>query len=118
MLLVEDDKLLLETTERFLSAQGLTVATCDSPFGVGAAIAERKPRVVVLDLMMPALSGEAIADRAKELGIEGERLLIYSALDEQRVRAVAAKVPGARYLVKGGGYFELLEVLRDMLRKD
>ena len=115
MLLVEDDRLLLETTHRFLSAHGLSVATCDSPFGIGAAIAERKPRLVVLDLMMPALGGEAIVDRASELGLVGDRLLIYSALDEQRVRSVAEKLPGARYLIKGAGFFELLEVVREML---
>lgn len=115
MLLVEDDELLRGTTERFLSAHGLKVATCASPFGVGSAIAERKPRLVVLDLMMPALGGEAIVDRAGELGIEGERLLIYSALDERRVRSVAEKLPGSRYLIKGAGFFELLEVVREML---
>jgi len=43
VLLVEDARLLLETTHRFLSAHGLSVATCDSPFGIGAAIVERKP---------------------------------------------------------------------------
>ena len=115
MLLVEDDALLLETTERFLGAHGLSVATCPSPFGVGSALAEHQPRLVVLDLMMPALSGDRIVEHASELGLEGDRLLIYSALDEQRVRAVAAKLPGARYLVKGGGFFELLAMVRLML---
>ena len=115
VLLVEDDKLLLETTERFLSAHGLKVATCDSPFGIGTAVAERKPRVVVLDIMMPALGGEAIVERAAELGLEADRLLIYSALDEGRVRSVAAKLPGTRFLIKGNGFFELLEVVREML---
>jgi two-component system OmpR family response regulator len=115
VLLVEDDALLMETTERFLSAHGLTVATCDSPFGIGTAIAERKPRLVVLDLMMPALGGDAIVDRAEELGLEGDKLLIYSALDERRVRSVAEKLPGTRYLIKGAGFYELLATVRDLL---
>ncbi len=115
VLLVEDDAQLLENTQRFLSAHGLTVATCPSPFGVGAAIAEHAPRLVVLDLMMPALGGERIVERASELGLEGDKLLIYSALDEQRVRKVAAKLPGARYLIKGAGFFELLATVREIL---
>jgi len=115
VLLVEDDALLMETTERFLSAHGLSVATCPSPFGVGSAIAEFRPRLVVLDLMMPALGGDRIVEHASELGLEGDKLLIYSALDEARVRSVAAKLPGARYLIKGAGFFELLATIREVL---
>lgn len=115
VLLVEDDALLMETTERFLSAHGLSVATCASPFGVGSAIAEFRPRLVVLDLMMPALGGDRIVEHANELGLEGDKLLIYSALDEARVSSVAAKLPGARYLIKGAGFFELLAVIRKIL---
>lgn len=115
VLVVDDEQDILRMLRTTFEAHGLKVACCDGPFGVAAAIRKHTPTVVVLDLMMPALGGAAIATRLAPLGLEAGRIIFYSATDEDELRAVALSVEGSSYVHKARGIAALEEAIRSVM---
>src|SRR5271170_8034678 len=60
ILLVDDNAAILESTARYLRNRNLEVICSESPFGVPSLMSKHSPAVIVLDVMIPALSGQAI----------------------------------------------------------
>ena len=110
VLIVDDDEDILRMAARYLSSRGLVVLTSDTPFGVSTLISRERPAVVVLDVMMPALSGEALAGLIGTLAHDSA-VVFYSALDEHRLKELAAGVEGATYVSKTAGLAALHEVV-------
>lgn len=65
ILLIEDSRLLRTTTERMLTRAGYEVVTAaDGEEGLRVAL-ERKPDLVILDMMLPKLSGPQVLQRLR-----------------------------------------------------
>jgi CheY-like chemotaxis protein len=60
-ILVDDDPIVLEITRDRLQRAGYFVITRDQALGTSTAISQEEPDVVLLDVSMPGLSGEALA---------------------------------------------------------
>jgi DNA-binding response OmpR family regulator len=65
ILVVDDDPKILELVRMYLEREGFAVATASDGIGALAAIRERSPRAVVLDLMLPGLDGLAVIRAAR-----------------------------------------------------
>jgi CheY-like chemotaxis protein len=104
VLLVDDNAEILETTSTFLRARGLHIVAVGSALGVTALVMRHRPHVVVLDVMMPALDGGALATliRGKK-DPRATAIIFYSAMEEEQLHQLAAKVPGATYVAKADG---------------
>ena len=57
ILVVEDDEDVAKITAIFLRARGYEVTLCDGGRAGLAAIAQRRPNCILLDIMMPEMSG-------------------------------------------------------------
>lgn len=102
ILVIDDDRTHLVTTQELLEEEGYEVLTQPSPFGATERIMVTKPDVVLLDVNMPALSGEALLPIIK--GREQTRatpVIFYSSNDESALRAAAARLGAAGYACKG-----------------
>ena len=67
LLIVDDDPDVLKRMERLLRFEGFPdVILCDDPRAVSAIVAEREISVMVLDLLMPLLSGQKILQETRE----------------------------------------------------
>ena len=65
ILLIEDSRLLRTTTERMLTRAGYAVlAAADGEEGLRVAL-ESKPDLVILDMMLPKLSGPQVLQRLR-----------------------------------------------------
>jgi len=65
ILVIEDSRLLRTTTERMLTRAGYAVITAaDGEEGLRVAM-ESKPGLVVLDMMLPKLSGQEVLQRLR-----------------------------------------------------
>ncbi|HOU94276.1 MAG TPA: response regulator, partial [Polyangiaceae bacterium] len=62
VLVVDDDPIVLETTRLRLARAGWDVETRDQALGTAQWIVERRPDVVLLDVGMPGVSGDVIAE--------------------------------------------------------
>lgn len=65
ILVIEDSRLLRTTTERMLTRAGYEViAAADGEEGLRVAL-ESKPDLVILDMMLPKLSGQEVLQRLR-----------------------------------------------------
>lgn len=62
VLVVDDDPIALEVARERLERAGYEVMTHDSGLGTSRLILDIRPEVVLLDIMMPGLSGSQLAD--------------------------------------------------------
>ena len=65
VLVVDDDGMYLELVQRSLRGFGMEVTTTDSSLGVSNLIRRLEPDVVLLDVNIPALSGDAVLGLAR-----------------------------------------------------
>lgn len=105
ILVIDDDERLLETTKGILEAEGFDVMTHCGSLGSTNLVKSAVPDMVMLDMNMPALSGETLAkvfrlnDKTKDIPV-----VFYSSNDEDTLRSAVA-VHGAKgYICKGNLY--------------
>jgi DNA-binding response OmpR family regulator len=91
VLIVDDDLAQLDLASRLLRSYGFDVATCDSPIGVSNAVRSLKPDVVLVDVNLPALSGDKVVETVRRLSQGTTRFVLYSACDEASLRDLARK---------------------------
>jgi CheY-like chemotaxis protein len=116
VLVVDDDPDNLKMVSRFLSSHGFAVVTTASPFGVNTLITEEQPSVVVLDVMMPALSGETVARFiANRLAAERVPIIFFSAVDDSILAEIVDRVPEARAVSKIAGLAALQKTIEAAL---
>jgi DNA-binding response OmpR family regulator len=101
ILLIDDDPDLLDRTSAYLTAKGFEVATAQNVFGVAALVGHRRPDIVVLDVRMPALGGEAVAKTLERFF--SMPIVFYSAIDEQEGEELGRRHPGASFVSKARG---------------
>ncbi len=100
VLVVDDDPIVLALLEERLSELGYEVTTRDRALGTSSWILKHKPWLVVLDLEMPALSGQELADFLRSKGLDTP-VIIHSGKSEEELRR-AVKSTGALGAIQKG----------------
>jgi CheY-like chemotaxis protein len=102
ILIVDDDRTHLLTTQELLEDDGYEVLTHVSGFGATERILVTRPDLVLLDVNMPALSGEALVPilRGRE-SIKATPVVLHSSNDESALRAAATRLGASGYVCKG-----------------
>jgi DNA-binding response OmpR family regulator len=116
VLLVDDDSGILNAGEQYFKKRGVEVLRSDTALGVTAIVREKHPDVVVLDVMMPLLSGSTLAGYLKQLtAMKSVPIIFFSAMDEEKLRALAreAEVP---YVSKADGFPGVYDAIQTALR--
>jgi len=102
ILLVDDDRAVLDMMSKLLTHRGHEVHICATPFGVSAQIVRDPPDVVVLDVMMPGLGGSALASLIAKLELErAPTVLLWSAMDDVALAEAAEEAGGLAWISKG-----------------
>lgn len=100
ILVVDDDNAQLELVERTLKADGIEVMTCSSPIGVTNQIVSFNPKIVLVDVNIPALSGDRLIGISRKWAPQGTLFVLYSASDESRLRGLAREVGADGWISK------------------
>jgi two-component system, OmpR family, response regulator len=100
VLIVDDDQLQLELMERSLRLEGMQVATSSSVFGVSNIMRSFVPDVMLIDVHIPALSGDQLLSLARRNAPEGTKFVLYSSCDEWRLRALARETNADGWISK------------------
>ena len=107
ILVIDDDAKHLITTREILEEEGYEVITHHYAFGATNSVREHQPGLVLLDVNMPALSGERLSkvilsnERTKDIPI-----VFYSSNDEDSLRKAVSEHGVKGYICKGD-IFEL-----------
>lgn len=102
VLIVDDDELHLYTTKELLQNDLIEVTTHKNWFGVTNVVRNLQPDLVLLDINMPALSGDKLAAIIKpHCEAMKTPIVFHSSNDEDSLRDLA-KTHGVRgYICKG-----------------
>ncbi|NIH81332.1 response regulator transcription factor [Amycolatopsis viridis] len=116
VLVVEDEQVFAETLRKGLTAEGFAVEVAHTgPDGLWLA-REQQFDVVVLDLMLPGLSGYEVLKRLRQ-SENWTPVLVLTAKDGEYDEADAFDLGADDYLTKPFSYVVLLARLRALLRR-
>jgi DNA-binding response OmpR family regulator len=116
VLVVDDEATVRQALERALRLEGFAVATASGGNDALAAVAERPPAVMVLDVTMPDLDGVSVLRRMRADGVDVP-VCILSARDEVEDRVAGLQAGADDYLVKPFAIAELAARLQALLRR-
>ncbi|MSU59417.1 MAG: response regulator transcription factor [Pedosphaera sp.] len=116
ILVVEDDPHILLGLEEILKSEGFEVATCNRGDAALDAFAKHRPTLVLLDVMLPGLSGYDICKqlRAKKIATP---ILMLTAKGQEIDKVVGLDLGADDYVTKPFGVRELLARIHALLRR-
>src|ERR1051325_6269502 len=116
ILVVEDDPHILLGLEEVLHSEGFTVASCNRGDLAVDAVAKQRPALIVLDVMLPGLSGYDVCRqiRAKKISTP---ILMLTAKGQEIDKVVGLDLGADDYVTKPFGVRELLARIQALLRR-
>jgi CheY-like chemotaxis protein len=115
VLVVEDDECLRSTLEMSLSDEGYRVVSAATGREGIRLAREKKPGVVLLDVMMPGLNGFDVCRELRSSGFRGSIVMVTGRTEEVD-RVVGLEIGADDYLTKPFGHRELVARIRARLR--
>jgi DNA-binding response OmpR family regulator len=116
VLVVDDEASVRQALERALRLEGFAVNTASGGHEALAAVGERPPSVLVLDVTMPDLDGVSVVKKLRASGVDVP-VCILSARDEVDDRVAGLQAGADDYLVKPFAIAELAARLHALLRR-
>ena len=116
VLIIEDDPHILLGLEEILKGEGFDVVVCERGDRALAAVARHEPGLIVLDVMLPGLSGYEICKqlRAKK---NTTPILMLTAKGQELDKVVGLDLGADDYVTKPFGVRELLARIHAVLRR-
>jgi DNA-binding response OmpR family regulator len=118
ILVVDDDPLLLKLVEHKLKLRGFRVYCAADGDAALEVVAREKPALVVLDAMMPGVSGFEVLQRLKQGRDAGIPVVMLTARKQERDIVAALSNGAADYLVKPFLPEELIQRIRNLLGQE
>jgi two-component system, OmpR family, response regulator len=116
VLVVDDEPVLAELVSMALRYEGWDIATAGDGASAIASARENPPDVVVLDVMLPDMSGLDVLHKLREQ-IPGLPLLLLTAKDSVEDRIAGLTAGGDDYVTKPFSLEEVVLRLRALLRR-
>ena len=115
ILVVDDEVPMVELVREYLAAEGMDVAVAgDGPAAVDA-VRDRRPDVVILDVMLPGLDGFEVLRRVRTFS--DAYVIMLTARAEEIDRIIGLSVGADDYLVKPFSPRELVARVKALLRR-
>jgi len=115
ILLVDDEQLITESLSYSLKREGFDVEAVADGLSAIKAVEEKNPDLVVLDLMLPDISGFEVCRRLRTFTTTP--VIMLTARGEEIDRVLGLEVGADDYLAKPFSFRELLARIQAMLRR-
>jgi DNA-binding response OmpR family regulator len=114
VLIVDDEPQVVWMLQFSLEAEGYrTYSARDGRLAL-AELRERKPDVVLLDIMMPIMDGWSVLEEMRFLPGQRPRVVVLSARSSMRDRAKAAELGADHFMAKPFSMDDLLSLLAQL----
>ena len=101
IVVIDDDAKALSIARRLLEAAGYEVITTESPLRMPQLVQREKPNLILLDIEMPALSGEHVLDFTTLFDFLREiPIVLHSAKSEEELQSLVERSPAVGYIRK------------------
>lgn len=102
ILAVDDDEMHLYTVKQLLDSENIEVITHKSWLGVTNVLKSLQPDLLLLDINMPALSGDRLSELIRPYcEASSIPIIFYSSNDEESLKKSVKKCNVAGYICKG-----------------
>lgn len=119
ILTVDDDPILTSLTERVLSSEGMAVSTLNQPINIMETLEREQPDLLLLDVIMPGLSGYDVCRLVRKSEKWGEIPIIFLTSKSDAQGRAAAFYAGANdFLAKPIIAEELIARVKGQLKRD
>lgn len=115
ILLVDDEAKVLHIMSSFLKSEGFEIVTAQTGIEALSKIKEVNPVLVVLDWMMPNMSGLDVCREIRKVSNVG--IIIVTAKSDEMDKIVGLEVGADDYITKPFSLRELLARIRSVLRR-
>jgi DNA-binding response OmpR family regulator len=116
ILIVEDDPNILLGLEEVLAGDGFEIAVCNRGDQAMAAVAAQRPGLIVLDVMLPGMSGYDLCKALRSKHITTP-ILMLTAKGQEIDKVVGLDSGADDYVTKPFGVRELLARIHALLRR-
>ena len=101
VVIIDDSEVALELAAGALRLAGMQVPTLDSPIGSSVAIMSVHPDLVLIDVTMPALSGEKVVEILKRMrSLAGVKIVLHSDQEPAELAAAVKRCGADGYICK------------------
>ena len=115
---VEDEKAILDLMVYTLKASGFEAQGFESDAGFWLAMKDKKPELVILDVMLPGEDGLSILKRLRESPVTADIPVIMATAKDSEFDKVIGLDSGADdYLAKPFGMLEMVSRIKAVLRR-
>jgi CheY-like chemotaxis protein len=119
ILVIDDNAVVLEATRFTLEQAGFRVVTRDRTNGAVVAVLHERPDLVLLDVNMPNMTGDSLADvLSRTRATRGTVVVLYSSLPANALRMKAMAVGAHGFIQKTGTQAELVRQVCAFLEQD
>lgn len=101
IMVIDDSEIVITAVRMILEDAGYEVVALSSPFGTSPRIMREKPDLVLLDLMMPGLTGDKIVEVVRSTPALARTLIVlHSDRPVEELDAAARRCGANGYIVK------------------
>ena len=117
VLVVDDEASVVEVVTLYLKREGYTVRQASDGEAALAALSERTPALVVLDLMLPHIDGLEIMKRLRSEPAPGVPVIMLTARSQETDRIFGLEMGADDYVTKPFSPAELVARVKAVLRR-
>lgn len=115
IVLLDDSELIRELVRETLEERGYQVVDVSTPFGFSNLLRRENPDLALLDVTMPTLRGDKLAEIAIQHGISCP-IVLFSDRPAEELAAMAKAVKAAGYIRKTGDMDEVVRAVERFLK--
>ena len=116
VLVIDDSKTIRRSAENLLTKEGFDVVTANDGYEALAKIADKRPGIIFVDIMMPRLDGyQTCALIKNNTQFKSTPVVMLSSKDGLFDKAKGRIVGSDQYITKPFGRDELLGTIRDLV---
>jgi DNA-binding response OmpR family regulator len=116
LLIVEDEEAILSAMRRGFEYEGYSVVTASDGQSALRSAKRSRPDLVILDLMLPRLSGMSVCERLRGEG-DGVPIIMLTAREHEADKVLGLRAGADDYVTKPFSFLELLARVEAVLRR-